>query len=67
MGQPALWNFREMVWYWIVCICPEVALVLSLWLHSGWSGLLLHWRADLSAACRVRRLAGNGQKGGTSE
>jgi hypothetical protein len=51
MTQPTLWNFPQLLLFWCVCLCPEFVLPLSIWLSSGWNGLLLHWRADLRKAC----------------
>ena len=56
MAQPTLWNLPQLLLTWCACFCPEFALMLSVWLSGGWNGLLLHWRADLRAACRVESL-----------
>jgi hypothetical protein len=56
MAQPARWNFRETLSYCCACFCPEFALLLSMGLNGGWHGPLLHWRADVSMACRLGRV-----------
>jgi hypothetical protein len=53
MVQPTLWNFPQILFYWCACFCPEFALPLSIWLSSGWNGMLLHWRAEFGTACRL--------------
>lgn len=39
--------------------CLWFSLALTIWLSSGWIGLLLHWQADLDAVCpwKERRCA----------
>jgi hypothetical protein len=57
MTQPTLWNFPQLLQIWCAFLCPELALVLSIWLSSGRRGLLLHWRASLRTACRAERIS----------
>jgi len=55
MTQPTMLNFSPILLSWCICICPEFSLPLSVWLNSGWKGLLLHWRAALCSARQVER------------
>jgi hypothetical protein len=50
MTQSPVSNFPGVLLMWCALLCPEFLLPLSVWLSSGWNGLLLHWRADLCAA-----------------
>jgi hypothetical protein len=36
--------------------CLWLSLPLSIWLISGWIGLVLHWQAELSAASLLERI-----------
>jgi len=40
------------------CLSLWVSLPLSVWLASGWIGLLLHWQALSGAACLLERFTG---------
>jgi hypothetical protein len=63
MAQPTLCNLPRLLLYWCACFSPELALPLSVWLSSGWAGMLLRWRAESGAAC----LLGGGMRVETSE
>jgi hypothetical protein len=53
--QTGLWNRGR----WICSFyCLWFSLPLSIWLSSGWIGLLLYWRALSSTACLLERLIG---------
>lgn len=55
MAQPTLSKLPQLLLSCCIFLCPEFALPLSIWLCNGWSGLLLHWRADLCAVCQMER------------
>jgi len=38
------------------CLSLWFSLPLSIWLASGWIGLLLHWQALSGAACLLQRI-----------
>ena len=52
--RTAWWNVSGR---WIcTCYCLWFSLPLSIWLSSGWIGLLLYWQALSGAACLVEKL-----------
>jgi hypothetical protein len=53
--RPTFWNIPRVLVFWCNCCCPEFSLPLSIWLNSGWSGLLLHWRSGLGTARQFGR------------
>jgi hypothetical protein len=63
MAQPTLCNLLRILLCWCAFFCPEFALPLSIWLSSGWDGMLLRRRAESGAASRL----GGGMRVETSE
>jgi hypothetical protein len=55
MAQPSILSVPQFLLFCSAAFCPEFFLLLSVWLSSGWNGLLLHSRAELSTACGVGR------------
>jgi hypothetical protein len=52
-------TWRQIARHWICALyCLWFSLPLSIWLSSGWIGLLFYWQALSRAACLVEKLMG---------
>ena len=52
---PAVSPLAATVIHRLTAFCLWLSLPLSIWLISGWIGLVLHWQAELGPVCLLAR------------